>query len=824
MAAKNQPKCGPHTGLRRRFLPLSMGLLVAALLPAGSPAAPAQSKTEIPENQLPPPAQRKVDYDHDIKPILESVCFRCHGAERPRSGFSLLTKEAALKGGDNGIDIVPGQSAKSPLIHYVAGVVPDLVMPPERYPRLTSEQIGLLRAWIDQGPVWPANAPATRFQFALSPTLRWIGVSGNKAKFQELYWTQPGWSGGLGQFELKETQGVDRSVTLEGHALPNLDDYRLALTLDQRNLGFARFGFEQYRKYYDDAGGYYPGFDPAVFTLDRGLHLDIGRAWADFGLTLPRWPRLVLGYEYQYKAGDKSTLQWGDVTDAAGNSAKIFPGAKDVDERVHILKLEASHSLHGIQLEDNLRVEFYDLNNTRANDVAYQLGKFGPDKLELSSEHYEHVQAANAFRAEKQFTDWLFASAGYLYSHLDGDVGFRLDTVLTPYAALPPVSGFGFDKFWFSPHIILNQQSHVVNVNSLLGPWQGLSFSAGLQSQWMQQRGFGNVRVDEGDPTDPASYFVEPATLRSDLDRFSATESFSLRYTQIPYTVLFADTRFQQESIGQFEEQAGGLHDFLRDTDATTDLKQYRAGFSLSPWRRVSFNAHYKHRDNRSDYDHLTDIARFGGAAFPGDGYPAFIRARQIQTDEVATKLVFKPASWLKTTWAYQIVASDYRTTTDPVTADVSPGGQVFAGNNDAHVYSFNTVLTPWRRIYLSTTFSYHRTRTATAQNGVTSVAPYRGDVYSVLSSASYALSPAADLQAGYSFSRADYAQNIADGLPYGAVYDWHGLQIGLVRRFKKNLTASLQYAFYTYDEPASGSLNNFTAHAVFATLTKRWP
>jgi hypothetical protein len=93
-----------------------------------------------------------------------------------------------------------------------------------------------------------------------------------------------------------------------------------------------------------------------------------------------------------------------------------------------------------------------------------------------------------------------------------------------------------------------------------------------------------------------------------------------------------------------------------------------------------------------------------------------------------------------------------------------------------------------------------------------------------VLSSASYALSPAADLQAGYSFSRADYAQNIADGLPYGAVYDWHGLQIGLVRRFKKNLTASLQYAFYTYDEPASGSLNNFTAHAVFATLTKRWP
>jgi mono/diheme cytochrome c family protein len=239
---------------------ISLGLLVAALLPAGSLAAPAQSKTEISEKQLPPPAQRKVDYDHDIKPIFEGVCFRCHGAERPRSGFSLLTKEAALKGGDNGLDIVPGQSAKSPMIHYVAGVVPDLVMPPERYPRLTPEQIGLLRAWIDQGPLWSADAQATRFQFAISPTLRWIGVNGRAAKFQELYWTRPGWSGGLGQFELKETQGVDRSVTLEGHVLPNLDDYRLALTLDQRNLGFARLGFERRRLLSRiRSGGIHPG-------------------------------------------------------------------------------------------------------------------------------------------------------------------------------------------------------------------------------------------------------------------------------------------------------------------------------------------------------------------------------------------------------------------------------------------------------------------------------------------------------------------------------------------------------------------------------------
>ena len=36
-------------------------------------------------------------------------------------------------------------------------------------------------------------------------------------------------------------------------------------------------------------------------SLGTDLHLDIGKAWIDFGLTLPHWPRMVLGYEYDYK-------------------------------------------------------------------------------------------------------------------------------------------------------------------------------------------------------------------------------------------------------------------------------------------------------------------------------------------------------------------------------------------------------------------------------------------------------------------------------------------------------------------------------------------
>jgi len=70
------------------------------------------------------------------------------------SGLRLDQKEAALKGGASGADIQPGNSAGSRLIRLVAGV-DGKAMPPSGT-RLTAAEIGVLRAWIDQGLDWPS--------------------------------------------------------------------------------------------------------------------------------------------------------------------------------------------------------------------------------------------------------------------------------------------------------------------------------------------------------------------------------------------------------------------------------------------------------------------------------------------------------------------------------------------------------------------------------------------------------------------------------------------------------------------------------------------
>jgi hypothetical protein len=65
------------------------------------------------------------------------------------------TKENVIKGGHDGPGAVVGDSVKSPIVGFAADLVEDYEMPPkdkrDKFPALTKEQIGLLRAWIDQG-------------------------------------------------------------------------------------------------------------------------------------------------------------------------------------------------------------------------------------------------------------------------------------------------------------------------------------------------------------------------------------------------------------------------------------------------------------------------------------------------------------------------------------------------------------------------------------------------------------------------------------------------------------------------------------------------
>ena len=122
-------------------------------------------------SRLSAPASGTVEFARDIQPIFEKSCYSCHGPDKQKADYRLDQKGIALNGGETGQNILPGKSADSPLIHLVAGLVDDKRMPAKGEP-LTAKQIGLLRAWIDQGASWPEEAAVQSTHWAFKKPVR----------------------------------------------------------------------------------------------------------------------------------------------------------------------------------------------------------------------------------------------------------------------------------------------------------------------------------------------------------------------------------------------------------------------------------------------------------------------------------------------------------------------------------------------------------------------------------------------------------------------------------------------------------------------------
>lgn len=148
-------------------------------------------------SKLPPPSTQKgVTFAKDIRPLFEASCFRCHGEEKHKADLRLDSLEAVLKGGEDGKVVVVGKSKESSLVVSIAQIDDESAMPPKHKgppggpggpgkrpegarpeggrdggkpagppggpggpggrggppPKpLTAEEVGLVRAWIDQG-------------------------------------------------------------------------------------------------------------------------------------------------------------------------------------------------------------------------------------------------------------------------------------------------------------------------------------------------------------------------------------------------------------------------------------------------------------------------------------------------------------------------------------------------------------------------------------------------------------------------------------------------------------------------------------------------
>lgn len=137
-----------------------LGLVVVL---AGSSFAPTQEKKtkDLPPIPVIDLKRKDVEYSKDIETIFENKCFVCHSGSIVEGKFDMSTHAGVLKGGKRGPAVVPGKSAESNLFLFCSRQKKP-IMPPKSEEPLNSQEVSLVKLWIDEGAKAPTMARAKK--------------------------------------------------------------------------------------------------------------------------------------------------------------------------------------------------------------------------------------------------------------------------------------------------------------------------------------------------------------------------------------------------------------------------------------------------------------------------------------------------------------------------------------------------------------------------------------------------------------------------------------------------------------------------------------
>jgi cytochrome c553 len=164
-------------------------IAAAALAAAAFGSAVTLTSAQAPAT----PGQAQVSFSRDILPVMEASCLSCHGADNQLGGLDLRTREAAIRGGDHGAALVPGNAGQSKLFRMISGAEQPAM--PMGVDPLTPAQIAAFRSWIDRGAEW--EVPVT-FARDIQPIM------------ERSCWTCHGASVQLSKLDLRTREGALR--------------------------------------------------------------------------------------------------------------------------------------------------------------------------------------------------------------------------------------------------------------------------------------------------------------------------------------------------------------------------------------------------------------------------------------------------------------------------------------------------------------------------------------------------------------------------------------------------------------------------------------
>ena len=658
--------------------------------------------------------------------------------------------------------------------------------------------------------------PEEMFEGGTNAYSNWIDVGlggfwpgGNKSQAEAQRRASRGGFGGIEDFRYQKA--IDKStLTIDGRALFDQNDYKLGLDLRRDDVGYLRVAYDQFRTWYNGDGGYYPPAKQWYPLSDDALALDRGNFTFEGGLTLEDIPQVTFKYTHAFREGEKSSTIWGITHPTINVTQGLSPSVNNIDEHSDAFQLDLAKTIKATDLGVGMRYEGGKLDN--ALNITQSPGEPGQQRITDHQSTTYDLYNVHAFTETRLRTN-LVLSAGYSYSGVDNQIsgsriyGSDFDAGYTPAAQ----NGAGYYGLSGGSHL----DEHVLNLNLMYKPIPALAIipSMRLQQQMLDAHSSGSQTLGAFAPV--------PYAARSDGDRSDVRERLDLNYTGLTNSTLYARGEWTQ-GTGDLTENGGqglvngiGIPPVQRQTDDSRFFQKYSAGVRWYPTRRAILDLGGDYKIHRYDYDHTIDST--ANDALTPNRYPAYLVKQGLESYGGKTRVTLRPWQNVTLVSRYEYQLSTIRTKPD----EISGLGEVESSEMRSHIFAQDASWTPWSRLNLQAGLNYVWSTTATPASDFTrAVLDAQNNYWTVNFSSTVVIDDRTDLNLGYFYYLADnYKDNSSSGVPYGAGAEEHSLSAGITRRIRDNIRLFLRYGYYHYTDETFGGNEDYHAHVVSCTV-----
>lgn len=650
-------------------------------------------------------------------------------------------------------------------------------------------------------------------------------VSGDNAGFQKVQQTVKDGFGGIEDLFITRDLNDTTVMTIRAKALAGENDYLFDLNLIKDEVGYVKFGYKEYRVWYDGTGGYWPTNGFMVRMYDEELALDRGNLWFEAGFNPPDKINFKIRYDLFTRKGTKDSTSWGDTGLAVSSSATrgLLPSFTKVDEKRHVAKADISQVLANQEWALGLRMDKGEYTNGRyERRRAYE----AQDRklTHVEGQDYDLFQIRGSY--ENRLNDMLVVTTAVARTTIDTILsgsriyGQMYDPVYDPVYANRQQRDEGF----YDLHGESEMEQTVATISAAYTPTKTLTIVPSFRFEkidWTNQVHFEETNVGGGPAFTSA---IEAVGADSEKDWKINSQTIEARYTAIKNWVLNGTIEFSQ-SDGDLTElrilEPGTTHAVTsidRDTDFERNTQKYAATANWYPkaGTTIAFQYYFKARQN--DYKSPRD-----NTVSSADRYPAYIGQQDFETNDFNVRYSTRLAKNLRSVTRYDFQKSQI------TTQDI---GLAFkeSATMETHILSEAISWNPQPRWYLqgnlNLVWDTLRTPAATLTGNASNLVRNSDNNYTTFSLGSgYVIDKASDLFVDYCVYQTDdnFEDNSAKTVPYGT--DAVSQQIGVT--WTRNLTdrakLTVKYAYADYEDNVYGGKSDFKAHLLYSKLQYRF-